>query len=1140
MAMFDLSGNQPTATGSTGRFGSLRDEEAYRKKLERQSRRRQEPKKKRKEEDTRGLFSKVYDQLNIADSGRSFKTATPSKKEAQKNIISQLGDTVGASYKRTGEAVGETINQFVSGDQQQREFQQGQSVLQSVIDRADQRLKDPNLDARTRSRIKKLREETIKSRDRLFGQRSGRLTDVIEKTDPVKGAAAIGSIGFDIATLGTGAKAAQAGASGLARNVASAAGQGAVSGGLGAVEQRGSNVGVADIARGAGIGAAVGGGLTAAAGGVSDVLSRRAADRANTISGVAGDVPVGGQKLLETGAPTKQTTTGGATFGGTLPSQADINRLKTVQAKINKAQRAGGLTADEGRALLRERTELIERIQNPVAKNQVALATVNDQLVDAQNAGATRQIADLTQQSKYLAEQVDNTANQLSSEQVLTPTGGVNPLPGNQRAAGQAVSTQARAIDRKLMSQGLEDIQTYGSTTWSTQGEAAAKIIDANPEAAIRIAMGQQEPPEGVLVNAVFKAVEDKAIKEGNVDLIERLVTSSNSAARTSRYAQELGVLGAKDPDSPVTALESIIKSRRDARPDLPATISKEEAGRVTDLAKKLEKEKQLVLDGKGDKAAYGKAKVEFDNYVAERIASVKPKLAEEIKKASFYRRTASKAAGFTKSMVATLDNSVIGRQGWKTLMTSPKTWAKNSLKSFEDMVRTYKGKEVLDEVHANVVSRDNALNGMYKEMGLDVYGAKKNFNEEAFPVSFADVKGKIKSTKVGKLIPNREGKLSFRPLKSSEVAFSAWQQRTRADLADQYLEIAAKQGVDLTDKKQLKAIGRMVNSLTSRGELPKNMERAAEGFNRVFFAPRLVKSHIDVLGGHIITGAGGSNFVRKQAAKNLLKISVGSALALQLASAATGGKIETDPRSSNFGKLQVGDTRFDFTGGMAGLLTLGFRVLPVIPGVPGDPSTKSSVTGEVKPLNSGEYGAKTTLDVLLDFTENKLSPVARTLVDQLEGKNFEGEKPTPQNVAKSLTIPLIVQNYGDLKKTRNPANTAAVMIAEYLGLSTNTYGLSSNWNANNSKRVNGFKSKVSKEKFEKANEDFNRQFADWYDKVSANKKFWALPMDKRESLVTSKKNSLTDSVLKDYGYEYKQQRSSSRQLETINELKGL
>lgn len=737
------------------------------------------------------------------------------------------------------------------------------------------------------------------------------------------------------------------------------------------------------------------------------------------------------------------------------------------------------------------------------------IAKIDDELMSNATAISKRRLNALNRDKAFLEGEVSRDLTAKANEEVLDT--------GNRRVAGQAESIESQAVKDGLVKE-IGDKAEYGATDWGYQADRAVQIMDEDFDQATRIALGQEAPPSDVLVNSVVKGVEQRALEEGNAELITQLAQSPVTA-QTSRAAQELGVLASRDPNSPVDAIKALVKARTNSKTGVKGIVSSEESQKIVTDAKALADARRAVLTEytPENARAYGKARIQLDNYVNGLVHdSHRPTVKSAI----------DEFIGLPKSIVSTLDNSVIGRQGWKTLMTSPKVWAKNSLKSFEDIARTFGGKEVLDETQANIVSRKNALNGLYDKADLAVYGTGKQFAEEAYPTSF------------GKLAKNKAGKIVLTPFRASEEAFSGWQQRARADLFDWYIDDFAKKGGDINNSKEVKAIGQMVNALTSRGKLPKDMERAANTLNKLFFSPRLLKSNIDVLGGHILTGAGGSNYVRKRAARNLVKIAVGSATALKLASAATGGKIETDPRSSDFGKLRIGDTRHDLTGGMAGLVTLGSRLLPTMNDDEWGFFTKSSSTGNMKKLNEGGFGDATAEDVLLDFLGNKLSPTAAAVRDIYRGKDFDGNRPTIASTAKNLTMPLIVQQYSDLKNARNPGNIVATMISEGLGVGTSTYGLESNWNANNSKRVTGFKDKVSPQAFKKAEETFNNQFQEWYDKVSDDERFWKLPLEQRETIVTSKKDTLTDDVLKQYGYEYKTKKKSDEDKKLAEELK--
>src|SRR5436309_2307439 len=53
--------------------------------------------------------------------------------------------------------------------------------------------------------------------------------------------------------------------------------------------------------------------------------------------------------------------------------------------------------------------------------------------------------------------------------------------------------------------------------------------------------------------------------------------------------------------------------------------------------------------------------------------------------------------AGNAKALKASMDNSAIFRQGWKTLLTHPGIWQKNARQSFVDLVQSFGGKAVMD-----------------------------------------------------------------------------------------------------------------------------------------------------------------------------------------------------------------------------------------------------------------------------------------------------------------------------------------------------------------------------------------------------------------------------------------------------------
>lgn len=543
----------------------------------------------------------------------------------------------------------------------------------------------------------------------------------------------------------------------------------------------------------------------------------------------------------------------------------------------------------------------------------------------------------------------------------------------------------------------------------------------------------------------------------------------------------------------------------------LGVDVTHSEAMRIATLSKKISANKDKVrndgtFNSETERLNYGRSIVDLDNYVQDLKTRAGGNIVQKLKDSprDTILSAPSKTAGLAKSLKATLDNSVIGRQGLKTAFTHPTVWARNSLKTFQDAWKELGGKNAMDEVKADVLSRPNAINGLYKKEKLAT-----GTIEEAFPST----------------LPERIPGLG-RVFKASESAFTGFQYRTRADIFDKYVEIANKSGADI------QGIGKLANSLTGRGDLGK-VEPIANSLNNIFFSPRLLKSNIDTLSAHLLDKNIGT-FARKRAALNTLKIITGIGAVLALAEAIRPGSVEWDPRSSDYGKIKIGNTRFDVTGGMSSLVTLASRAGPLVVGKNG--YVKNSSTGQLKKLGSG-VGQQNGTDLIYSFAENKLSPAASVIKDMLKGQDFNGNKPTVPGEAKNLLLPLPISTYQELKSDPKAANNLAAMISDGLGISTNTYGkTTTKWDPTSSAKLAGFSKTVGKDKFEKANQDFNEQYDKWFS--DHNKNIRSLPDSEKQSLVSSAKSRIQDNVLKKYGYSYKRSNSSNQKKKLLQTIR--
>jgi len=539
--------------------------------------------------------------------------------------------------------------------------------------------------------------------------------------------------------------------------------------------------------------------------------------------------------------------------------------------------------------------------------------------------------------------------------------------------------------------------------------------------------------------------------------------------------------------------------------------VTAQEAGTIAELSKEVAT-KKMGWDGKKWKSEevrldYGRAKYAFGEYVSNiKNEANKQSLSDMVKNPL---GTLYKAAGMAKSLKATLDNSAIGRQGLKVLWTHPTVWGKNAAQSFIDIAKVIGGKDVMAEVQADLLSRPNAMNGLYRKEKLALQNT-----EEAFPENISE-----KIPAFGRLF------------KASETAYGSFLQKTRADVFDKYVEIANKSGADI------KGIGRVVNSLTGRGNLGR-LEPVADVVNTVFFGPRFVKANIDVLTAHL-GDKGVGRFAKKQAAINLLKVVAGTTAVIAIAKA-LGGQAETDSRSSDFGKLKIGNTRFDLTGGMGGLLVLVSRL--------GTMSTKSTSTGEITPLNTGEFGGKTGLDLLETFIGNKLSPAAGVVRDLLKGQDMRGNKPTIEGELVNTLVPLPITNYMELSKDPNSAPLILSLIADGVGISANNISSTvkvpsldsekdssiidevsrlaskkqkpsvSNFETPTG-RLKELKNQLGNDKFDEASTFFHDGFVAEVEPVIAGEKYKKAPADVKKKIIDKINTKWTNKTLQNYGY---------------------
>lgn len=361
------------------------------------------------------------------------------------------------------------------------------------------------------------------------------------------------------------------------------------------------------------------------------------------------------------------------------------------------------------------------------------------------------------------------------------------------------------------------------------------------------------------------------------------------------------------------------------------------------------------------------------------------------------------------KSLKAAMDLSYALRQGFKVLTKSPTQWAKSMGEAFKAISSIGSKKQmdaVMREFKATYLSHPN-----YEKLvneGKLAFGVA----EDWFPTTIAEK------------IP-----VLGNAFKSSNDAFTIFSQSARFGLANDLLEkqIIANGGKELS-KEQIKSIGFFVNSITGRGSLWK-AEALSGALNKLFFSARYVRSQVDTFimpFNQTVTPE-----IRAEALKHSLT-TLGSIGAI-LATASAFGEVETDPRSSNFGKIKVPGSKswIDLTAGLGSYVTLAAKQATG--------ESKSSLTGKVTKLGD-KYGAPTRADVIYQWGENKLAPAPSIIKQVVSDKElYGGKKPTPVNIGRQLIVPITADNSIEYLQNEDTATALLLMMADASGLGTKT-----------------------------------------------------------------------------------------------------
>lgn len=356
------------------------------------------------------------------------------------------------------------------------------------------------------------------------------------------------------------------------------------------------------------------------------------------------------------------------------------------------------------------------------------------------------------------------------------------------------------------------------------------------------------------------------------------------------------------------------------------------------------------------------------------------------------------------RNIMTTGEFSFILRQGKMTALAHPIITAKALPATFKALLSDEVGARAID---LQTMNQPEAAAARAAKLHLVEEGEKMSRQEEIF------------ASKWGESIPvvrnfNQAGRVFL-----NKVRFDVWK-----NLREQLPQITPERDAQLA---------KFVNQATGRGTLGV-AESAAVPLGRALFSPRFLASRIQLLVGHSMWGgdAATRKIIAKEYAKALVAAGVYYTLMSQMKD--KNGKpatIEKDPRSSDFGKIKVGNTRLDPMAGLAQVITFAARTATL---------ERKDAHGRIQSLRNPKFGGMKWSDVATNFGRSKLHPIPGAIVNLFNGTDLGGNQATIENQSANFVQPLTYVDIYQALQEQNVEEGTALSLLAFLGEGLQTY----------------------------------------------------------------------------------------------------
>ncbi len=541
------------------------------------------------------------------------------------------------------------------------------------------------------------------------------------------------------------------------------------------------------------------------------------------------------------------------------------------------------------------------------------------------------------------------------------------------------------------------------------------------------------------------KLADELAALTAQRDEIRRQAVYTKSLQEQIAEREEILKTG-RVPAPPGTPIDqpSDIKALLEIRSGLDKAISKSEPVRFERLKKRLDELTKKLLDNN-----HAPPVKEEELPSSKRLAGMEYKVwlqqnkIERINENERERTRLEKAAepiNLQRAILFGLDFNQVLRQGKFVLAAHPVLGAKR----IPEMLRAWASERA--EYDYDKARDEHPLGALAHKAGLEQtreggkqFGQEEQFRSAGLARKLHDQLTKAVSEKspiAGKVVENLSVERFNRAYRvfSNSLRFNYF-----AALVEQ------KGGIDNISLEEAKILANLANVWTGRGAIHESLKPSLVAANQVLNAPQFQVSRFQTLIGQPLWGGkwAGSKEARKIVAKEYGRAFRGltayySLIALGAALLADDDEekpvVEINPKSSDFGKVKMGNTRID---PMAGVLQWSVFLTRMLSG-----QSKSTKTGELSDLRGpNQSNNNTGLDVANRFVRGRLAPVPGALYDRfLTGKTPDLQEATTARVLANLFTPATPKDIYRELTSHGMSKGAALAFIIWWGESVNTY----------------------------------------------------------------------------------------------------